>query len=232
LLSLDLYASIEEYLEFDQEVKYLYETIKDIVVSKDPSTLIDIGCGQGEFCKLISSCGIKSFGVDLSAKQIEIAKNKGVDAQAIDIKDIDQKYDCATAVFDVINYLPKDYIEQFLKHSYNLLNDGGYFIFDINSLYGFDAVAQGTLTIDLKDKFIAIDAIYEEDTLYTDITLFSKNGNCYKKDSGTIEQYYYRIGQLETMLKKVGFKIEQIIDFRLHESSEADDKYIFICKKG
>ena len=232
MLSLDLYASIEEYLEFDQEVKYLYETIKDIVVSKDPSTLIDIGCGQGEFCKLISSCGIKSFGVDLSAKQIEIAKNKGVDAQAIDIKDIDQKYDCATAVFDVINYLPKDYIEQFLKHSYNLLNDGGYFIFDINSLYGFDAVAQGTLTIDLEDKFIAIDAIYEEDTLYTDITLFSKNGNCYKKDNGTIEQYYYRIDQLETILEKVGFKVEKIIDFRLHESSEADDKYIFICKKG
>ena len=232
MLSLDLYASIEVYLEFDQEVKYLYETIKDIVVSKEPSTLIDIGCGQGEFCKLISSCGIKSFGVDLSAKQIEIAKAKGVDAQAIDIKDIDQKYDCATAVFDVINYLPKDYIEQFLKHSYNLLNDGGYFIFDINSLYGFDAVAQGTLTIDLEDKFIAIDAIYEEDTLYTDITLFSKNGNCYKKDNGTIEQYYYRIDQLETILIRIGFKVEKIIDFRLHESSEADDKYIFICKKG
>ena len=228
---LDLYASIEEYLEFDDEIQTLYNEISNIAISKNPKTLIDIGCGQGEFCRIISSSGIKVLGVDLSEKQIEIASSKGIDTKCIDIKDINEKYDCATAVFDVVNYLPKDYIKLFLTHVYNLLNDGGYFIFDINSLYGFDEVAQGTLNIDTDDKFIAIDANFDDITLFTDISVFSKDGDCYKKQSGTIKQYYYRIEQLENILKSLGFEVEDVKDFKLHQYSEADDKFIFICKK-
>lgn len=228
---LDLYASIEEYLEFEDEVQTLYDAIANIAISKNPKTLIDIGCGQGEFCRLLASNGIKTLGVDLSAKQIEIANSKNIDAKCIDIKDIKEKYDCATAVFDVVNYLPQDYIKSFLTHSYNLLNDGGYFIFDINSLYGFDEVAPGTLNIDGNDKFICIDANFNDTTLFTDITVFSKNGDYYTKESGTIEQYYYSIPELENILKSIGFKVEDVIDIKLHEFSQADDKFIFICKK-
>ena len=229
--TLDLYASIEQYLEFEDEVKILYNAIENIVLEKKPKTLIDIGCGQGEFCKIMTNHNIKTLGVDLSAKQIEIASKRDIDVKCIDIKDITSKYDCATAVFDVINYLPKDYIKSFLSYTYNLLNKDGYFIFDINSLYGFDVVAQGTLNIDKGDKFIAIDGIFENDTLYTSITLFSKDNSCYNKQQGTIEQYFYSPDDLKKICESVGFKIEEIKEFQLHEEFEADDKYIFICKK-
>lgn len=231
--ALDLYATIEEYLDFEDEIHHLYKTIGHTVLSKDPKTLIDIGCGQGEFCHIMQLNGIKSFGVDLSAKQIEIAVSKGTDAKCIDIKDVKERYDCATATFDVINYIPKEYIKDFLTHSYNLLNENGYFIFDINSLYGFDNVAQGTLNIDLEDKFIAIDANFEDNILYTDITLFSQKDtkDRYKKQTGTIQQYCYSNEELSDILISIGFEIENIIDFNLH-SSEEFDKYIFVCKKG
>ena len=227
---LDLYATIEEYLDFKQEMEKLYNAIKDIAIVKNPKTLIDIGCGQGEFCKLIESFDIETLGVDLSEKQIQIAKAKGINAKYIDIEDIKEKYDCATAVFDVVNYLPDDYIKRFLENSYNLLNKNGYFIFDINSLYGFEDVAQGALTIDEDEKFIAIDANFVDKKLFTDITLFSKDGKNYKKDFGTITQYYYTNEELKNMLISVGFIIEEIKYFNLHDS-EQSDKYIFICKK-
>ena len=228
--ALDLYGSIEEYLDFEDEIEDLYNSIKDTVISKNPKTLIDIGCGQGEFCKLISTFGIKTFGVDLSNKQIEIAKAKGVDALCTDIKNIDNKYDCATAVFDVINYISKAYINDFLSSSYEVLNNGGYFIFDINSFYGFSEVAQGTLNIDVDDKFIAIDANFDDHTLFTDITLFTKSAKNYKKDFGTIEQFYYTNDELTKVLTEVGFIIQEIKHFNLH-SDEQHDKYIFVCKK-
>ena len=230
--ALDLYASIEEYLDFEDEVHHLYKTIGHTVLSKDPTTLIDIGCGQGEFCHIMELNGIKSFGVDLSAKQIEIAVSKGTNAKCIDIKDITEKYDCATAIFDVINYIPQESIKDFLTHSYNLLNPNGYFIFDVNSLYGFENVAQGTLTIDLEDKFIAIDANFEENVLYTDITLFHQKDlkERYKKQTGTIEQYCYTNEELSSLLQEIGFTVEKVIDFNLH-SSEDCDKFIYICKK-
>jgi len=233
LQALDLYALIEEHLDFEEEVHHLYKTIGHTVLSKDPKTLIDIGCGQGEFCHIMELNGIKAFGVDLSAKQIEIAVAKGTNAKCIDIKDIDEKFDCATAIFDVINYIPKNYIEDFLTHSYNLLHEDGYFIFDINSLYGFDTVAQGTLTLDLEDKFIAIDANFKENILYTDITLFHQKDTKqrYKKETGTIEQHCYSNKELTSLLDKVGFTVEKIIDINLH-TDEQFDKHIFVCKKG
>jgi len=232
LQALDLYATIEEHLDFEDEVHHLYKTIGHTVLSKNPATLIDIGCGQGEFCYIMQLNGIKTFGVDLSQKQIAIAVSKGANAQCIDIKDIKEKYECATATFDVINYIPNNYIKDFLQQSYDLLKQDGYFIFDINSLYGFENVAQGTLNIEKDDKFIAIDANFEENILYTDITLFNKDkNNKYTKENGTIEQYCYTNEKLSSLLEDVGFEVENIIEFNLHSQDEFD-KYIFVCKKG
>lgn len=230
---LDLYAIIEEHLDFEDEVHHLYKTIGHTVLSKDPKTLIDIGCGQGEFCHIMDLNGIKTFGVDLSNKQIEIAVSKGTNAKCIDVKDVSETFDCATATFDVINYIPKNYIKEFLKNCYNVVNNQGHFIFDINSLYGFDTVAQGTLNIELEEKFIAIDANFEDDVLYTDITLFDKENNTskYVKNSGTIKQFCYNNEELSSILKDIGFKIENIINLNLHTEDEFD-KYIFVCKKG
>ena len=228
---LDLYASIEEYLDFDEQIDTLYKKIASVVLSKGITNLIDIGCGQGEFIKLLEHNGIDSFGVDLSAKQIQIASSKGLNVKCVDIKDIKAKYSCATAVFDVINYLNSDYLIEFLTHTYNLLEDDGYFIFDINSNFGFSEVAIGALTIDIGEKFIAIDANFDDNILYTDITLFTKNKGCYKKDSGTIVQYYHTNKVLKAILQQVGFSVEEIEGFNLHGFKQ-DDKFIFICKKG
>jgi len=234
LHALDLYASIEEYFDFEEEMHHLYKTIGHTVLSKDPKTLIDIGCGQGEFCHIMSLNGIKTFGVDLSAKQIESAVSKGTNAKCIDIKDVQETFECATATFDVINYISKQAIKAFLQNCYKVLNTQGYFIFDINSMYGFENVAQGTLNIDTKNKFIAIDANFDENILYTDMVVFDKindTKNSFVQQRGTIEQFCYEKEELTALLIEVGFSVENIIDFNLHSSEECD-KHIFVCKKG
>lgn len=178
--TLDLYATIEEYLDFEEEIHHLYKTIGTIAISKEPKKLIDIGCGQGEFCHILNHNKISTLGVDLSAKQIDIAKQKDINAKCIDIKDIDEKFDCATAVFDVLNYIKSKDLKSFIQNTYNLLEKNGYFIFDINTLYGFQEIAQGTLSIDNDDNFIVIDANFQDETLYTDITFFTQENKLYK----------------------------------------------------
>ena len=78
---LDLYATIEEHLDFKEEVEHLYNSIAHIVFAINPKKVSDIGCGQGDFCQILKDNNIKSLGVDLSAKQIEIANSKGINAQ-------------------------------------------------------------------------------------------------------------------------------------------------------
>ena len=230
--ALDLYGQIQEYLDFDEEITALYKAILLEVIQKEPNTLIDIGCGQGEFCNIVQLNNITTLGVDLSTTQIELAKQKfpNLSFKAVDIANIEQTYECATATFDVINYIPTNYLKQFFDNTNKLLEKDGYFIFDINTLFGFEEIAQGTLIIEEDDIFIGIDANFEENTLYTDMTVFTKEKSCYNKQTGTIEQYFHSNEELQSLLEKSGFIIEKSIEFLLHSETN-NDKLILVCKK-
>ncbi len=231
-MGLNLYSKIEPFLDFQDEVYNLHNEFMSIVFDKELDNILDVGCGQGFFIESLNLNQKKAYGIDLSSEQIEACKQRGVENVAcIDLKDVKEKYDCATAIFDVINYIPKDSLKEFFENVYKALNDKGYFIFDVNTLYGFEEIAQGCITMDLDDKFIAIDAIYEDEKLVTDLTLFTKleDGN-FKKENDFITQYYHSKDRLKKMLKKIGFELEELRDFNLH-SDEKPDKQIYICTK-
>ncbi len=230
-MGLELYAKIEEHLDFQDEVKELHSTFLGLIFNKGLDDIIDIGCGQGAFMMHLLANGVNAYGIDLSIEQIKICQAYNLNADAISLDKVNEKFSCATAIFDVINYIPKNELEQFFKDASNVLNDNGYFFFDVNTLFGFEEVAQGSLTMDLEDKFIAIDANFEDQKLKTDITLFSQEKNdLFKKEEDTVLQYFHDIKTLKTLLKKASFEIEDIINFNLHSDEEAD-KVIFICKK-
>ena len=147
------------------------------------------------------------------------------------LENVKEKFDCATAIFDVLNYIPKNELKIFLEQTYEILNQNAYFIFDVNSYFGFDEVAQGTITIDVEDKFIAIDANFENNKLQTDITLFEKQENgLFSKEQDSIIQEYHSKEFLSKILEEIGFKLIEIKEFNLH-TDEIADKLIFICKK-
>jgi len=230
-MGLDLYSKVEPYLDFEDEVYLLHKQFMELVMVNELDNIIDIGCGQGYFLDNLRINGKIAFGTDLSAEQIKVCKSKGLDAKAIPLNKVEEKYDCATAIFDVLNYMDKNYLETFIKETNLVLNQGGYFLFDVNSYFGFDNIAQGCITIDLKDKFIAIDALFKNEKLQTDITLFNKQkSNLYSKESDSIIQEYHSKEYLSKLLENNGFKIQEIREFNLHSDEDAD-KYIFICKK-
>ena len=106
---------------------------------------------EGYFLECLKANSKTAFGIDLSEHQIQVCHEKGLDNTAcISLNEVKEKYDCATAIFDVINYINKDDLKQFFEDCYNLLNKDGYFIFDVNTLFGFEDIAQGCITIDFR----------------------------------------------------------------------------------
>ncbi|WP_152057809.1 class I SAM-dependent DNA methyltransferase [Aliarcobacter butzleri] len=230
-MGLDLYAKVEPYLDFEEEVYILHKEFLRFVMVNDLDNIIDIGCGQGYFLENLKVNKKKYFGIDLSVEQIKVCEEKNLNAKVIDLKDVKEKFDCATAIFDVLNYIPKNELKIFLEQTYEILNQNAYFIFDVNSYFGFDEVAQGTITIDVEDKFIAIDANFENNKLQTDITLFEKQENgLFSKEQDSIIQEYHSKEFLSKILEEIGFKLIEIKEFNLH-TDEIADKLIFICKK-
>ena len=230
-MGLDLYAKVEPYLDFEEEVYTLHKEFLRFVMVNDLDNIIDIGCGQGYFLENLRVNKKKYFGIDLSVEQIKVCEAKGLNAKVIPLGLVKEKFDCATAIFDVLNYIPKTELKNFIQETNLVLNQGGYFIFDVNSLFGFDVIAQGCITIDVEDKFIAIDANFEDEKLQTDITLFEQQENgLFSKESDSIVQEYHSKEFLIKLLKECNFEIQEIKEFNLHTDEEAD-KLIFICKK-
>jgi cyclopropane fatty-acyl-phospholipid synthase-like methyltransferase len=230
-MGLDLYAKVEPYLDFEEEVYTLHKEFLRFIMVNELDNIIDIGCGQGYFLENLKINKKKYFGIDLSVEQIKVCQEKNLNAKAITLEDVKEKFDCATAIFDVLNYIPKEDLKAFINQTNIVLNQGAYFIFDVNSYFGFDEVAQGCISIDLKDKFISIDANFEDNKLQTDITLFEKQENgLFTKENDSIIQEYHSKEFLTKLLKECNFEIQEIKEFNLHTDEHAD-KLIFICKK-
>jgi cyclopropane fatty-acyl-phospholipid synthase-like methyltransferase len=230
-MGLDLYAKVEPYLDFEEEIYTLHKEFLRFVMVNELDNIIDIGCGQGYFLQNLKVNKKKYFGIDLSVEQIKVCQEKNLNAKAMALENVKEKFNCATAIFDVLNYISKRDLKKFLKEINLVLNQGGYFIFDVNSAFGFEEVAQGTITIDVEDKFIAIDANFEDNKLQTDITLFEKQENgFFSKQSDSIIQEYHPKKSLLKFLKECNFEVIDIKEFNLHTSENAD-KLIFICKK-
>ena len=230
-MGLDLYARVEPFLSFEEEIYTLHKEFLKFIMVNDLDNIIDIGCGQGYFLENLMVNKKTAFGIDLSTEQIKACDERNLNAKVMDLADVQEKFDCATAIFDVLNYIPKEDLKSFITQVNIVLNQGAYFIFDVNSLFGFEEVAQGCITIDLEDKFISIDANFENNKLQTDITLFTKeNGGLFSKESDSIIQEYHTKEFLRKLLKECNFEIQEIKKFNLHTDEHAD-KLIFICKK-
>ena len=117
------YAEYYEILNQDKSYKKEIEFVYDW--AKKPKWIFDIGCGTGNYWKYYPK-DVQILGVEKS--QLMIPKSKQIICADITEYKHLGRFDCATALFDVINYIP--------KHDWwkNLpLEKGGYFIFDIFS---------------------------------------------------------------------------------------------------
>ncbi len=101
-----------------------------------PKTALDIGCGTGVLCRLLSKMGITPTGIDLSGEMIKIAREANPDLEFV-VADMvtfrpEECVDLVTCTGDALNHLPDiSLVEKMIKNVYVLLSPGGAFVFDI-----------------------------------------------------------------------------------------------------
>ncbi|MEA1982944.1 MAG: class I SAM-dependent methyltransferase [Campylobacterota bacterium] len=226
MTNLDLYAKAEHLLGIEEATEALYDLYRSELDEKDVKTLLDVGCGRGGFMTRMISDGVKCKGVDLSAVMVDECKRQGLDAECIDVAEVDGKYDAIVSIFDVLNFMDRDALVKSLNAIADKLEDDGVFIADINTLYGFSDVAEGTMSKDRDDEFLCVDAIFENDKLDTQFTLFEKQENgSYVKYQDSIVQHFHKI---KTFQKLERLKLVEKQTFSLYDT---EDKTLLIFKK-
>jgi len=226
MTNLDLYAKAEHLLGIEEATEALYDLYRSELDEYDVKTLLDVGCGRGGFMKRMISDGVECRGIDLSSVMIQECKRDGFNVECIDVADESGKYDAIVSIFDVLNFLDKDALVTFLDAVADRLNDDGIFIADINTLYGFSDVAEGTMSKDTNNEFLSVDAEFENDELHTKFTLFQKSEDGYfTKYQDTIVQHFHKIKLFQ---KLSGLKLVEKQTFSLYDTK---DKILLIFKR-
>jgi len=225
MTNLNLYAKAEHLLGIEEATEALYNLYRSELDGYKVKTLLDVGCGRGGFMQRMISDGVTSKGIDLSSVMVDECVAKNLDVECIDITDAKGSYDAIVSIFDVLNFLDALHLESFLDAVSKLLNDDGVFIADINTLYGFNDVAQGTMSSENEDEFLSVDAEFYDDKLYTKFTLFEKSNGCYEKHQETIVQYFHKI---KIFQKHPSLKLVDKQTFSLYDTH---DKTLLIFKK-
>lgn len=226
MTNLDLYAKAEHLLGIEEATEALYNLYRSELDDYNVKTLLDVGCGRGGFMRRMISDGVTCKGVDLSQVMVDECKEIGLDAQCIDVSEVEGKYDAVVAIFDVLNFMDKEGLLKFMEAVASKLNEEGVFIADINTLYGFSDVAEGTMSNEEDDEFLIVDAVFENDELHTKFTLFEKESDGrYKKYQDTIVQYFHKI-QLFQKIPSL-----KLVDKQTFSLYDEHDKTLLIFKK-
>ena len=227
--ALDLYALSETLLPNAEAQTYLYNLYYDLLDELRPASVLDIGCGSGAFLEGIAQRfeDTEAMGIDLSCEMVRRAQARGVRAECIDVCELTQSFDAATAVFDMVNYLPADALAPFFACVEARLKPGGYFMFDINTLFGFEHVAVGAYIAEDATRFLAVDSDFDDGIYRADFHLFDRQGERYRRLSDTITQYFHPI---ETIERATSMRLVQRRDIALYDLGEAD-KTVLVFQK-
>ena len=225
--NLDLYSKVEHLLGIEESTSYLHTLYSEVLYNYEIKTLLDVGCGRGELMEMFQKFDIACDGIDLSELMVQKAKEKGLNAEHKSICEVDNKYDAVVSVFDVLNFVSPYELEGFVNCVHKVLNEDGIFVFDINTLHGFSNVAEGTMTQEEDDMFLAVDAEFEDNQLHTKFTLFEKKDDGrYTKEQDTIIQYFH---SLKIFKKLKNFKVVQSAYLDMYD---AKDKALIVLKKA
>lgn len=147
---LSYYYESENYISHNDDAKgvmaFLYRTVKrrslknkiSLIESRlgTKGSLLDVGAGTGEFCKVAFDNNWKVEGVEPSKVALKFANEKGIKMYTSIENVVDKKYDVIT-LWHVLEHLPN--LDDVIKKLSDLLKPNGVLIIAVPNYNSFDA---------------------------------------------------------------------------------------------
>lgn len=137
-----IYDALMSTVPYRRWVDYLQALLSRFRAA--PRTVLDIACGTGNVTFLLAERGYHVAGVDLSEPMLEVAREKARHSQQhipfyhgdMRCLSLPDRYDLAICLYDSLNYLLKlEEVRQAFQSAYGVLQPGGYYVFDVNTIF-------------------------------------------------------------------------------------------------
>lgn len=225
---------------YNQEWVNFSKKLADNVLKTFPESLnsvLDLGCGTGNFLKKLEKRFEKLVGIDISKDMIEVAKTNSQKARffvkSITDFDLNEKFDLITCNFDTINHLQSitDWQKVF-ELAFKHLNDGGVFLFDVNTPFKYSKLVDEAKFYTETENYNIVDKArrIDENHIEISIEVFNKSG---KKLASICEiESLFDEKLIQEKLNEVGFSDVVFADMELNPVDNFEkNRFFIICKK-
>jgi len=179
-----------------------------------PKKILDVCCGTGTMCQMLTREGFDVEGFDLSPGMIEKAREKAaakklsIRYEVMDASEVDmgEKYDAAYSFFDSLNnILDPERLQMTFDRMAQHLTPGGSFIFDMNTAVAFEEhmFDQENLRTNAKLRYKWVGDWNERTRIITVNMRFWKDGQEFRE---THIQRAYEKEEVFDMLERAGFE--------------------------
>jgi len=185
-----------------------------------PTAVLDLACGDGTFAIGMAKRGFRVTGADASLEMLKIAREKAREENAQveflqrDMKELDflGQFDLVTCWFDSLNYLleMRDLERAFDGVSRALL-PGGFFVFDMNTVYGLAVGWQRLpvqVQVDSEDVLVLSRCSFDHEKSIATmrITGFMWEGDSWTRMDEEHKERGYTLAEIRQALGKAGFE--------------------------
>ena len=219
----EIYDIFMKHVNYDEWYKFLKMFIKK------KGTVLDLGCGTGEFVWRFLRDGFSVIGVDLSPKMLQMCEKKLlkknlvnnyklIKENIINYKNINEnndikQIDYIICNFDTVNYLKneKEFLKFIKKCNQNLKKDG-YLIFDAVTEDIFEEIFENNIFLDEEPEYTSIwrhEQLSEKKHL-VEIDLFireNENDNLFRKYNEVQHKFIYEPEWIVETVQNNGFEV-------------------------
>lgn len=215
------------------------------VPKRSVSSVADLGCGTGSLSLKLAEKGFNVTGVDLSADMLTVARDKSI-SSGLDILLLNQdvrnfilphRVDAVVSTLDCFNYiLSPDDLKKVIRLSYDSLEPGGVFAFDIASEYKLGRLLGcNSFIFDEDSVFFTWECEYNQNdkTVNQYMNFFIRNkGKTYTREFELHRQRAYSVEEIVSFLFNAGFTgIEYYDGFSFNEISDSSERIFFTAVK-
>lgn len=203
-------------VDYDRRAAYIASILKQNGVP-DCGTVLDLACGTGSLTLCLAGFGYDMTGVDGSPEMLTEARHKADEAglpllllcQELTGLDLYGTYDAAVCTLDSVNHLSSAAeVERFFSKVSLFLEDGGIFVFDVNTPYKHrEILGDNCFVIEEDGLYCVWRNSFDEETCTVDIALdfFRERNGLYTRESEFFSERAYELDDVSTMLSRAGF---------------------------
>jgi len=234
-------SEVYDYLLKDVDYDSWYSFLRTLMLKyvKNPSHILELGCGTGKFGAKFSRDNYLIYGMDKSLEMLMVAKMRAFKYFRIFCGDmtnfyLSKNFDFIFTVNDTMNYLTNNSeITNTLRSIRKVMHKNSIFMFDITTEYNIIKNFDGKVTrFNVKGMEVEWSNKYDSDNgfIYSTINFYKKDGSF---STERHVQRIYSIAEIEGFLKRENYKLIDIFGDYSFSSITADTIMInFVTRKG